>query len=104
MRYPVKDCKCEDFPCCEHADNFPDTEPEYCDACGGRGHSSFDCYPPEEEDRCEICGEYIYDHQERGEMYNLIAIEMNDLPDDHPDAQSVLCHAECGLAKGLTIA
>lgn len=31
--YPVKDCQCEDFPCCEHADNFP-SEPEYCDQCG----------------------------------------------------------------------
>lgn len=24
MAYPIKDCDCEDFPCCEHADNFPD--------------------------------------------------------------------------------
>lgn len=33
---PVKDCECEDFPCCEHADNFPimDSEAYYCDMCG----------------------------------------------------------------------
>lgn len=43
MRHPVKDCSCEDFPCCEHADNFPDTEPEYCDLCGAHGHSPLDC-------------------------------------------------------------
>jgi hypothetical protein len=33
MARPIKDCQCEDFPCCEHADNF-ETEPEYCDICG----------------------------------------------------------------------
>lgn len=33
MAQPIKDCSCEDWPCCEHADNFP-TEPEYCDICG----------------------------------------------------------------------
>lgn len=43
MRYPVKDCQCEDFPCCEHADNFPDEEPEYCEVCGGYGHSGMQC-------------------------------------------------------------
>lgn len=43
MPHPVKDCQCEDFPCCEHADNFPDSEPEYCDLCGCYGHSPFAC-------------------------------------------------------------
>lgn len=41
--FPIKDCDCEDFPCCEHADNFPSEEPEYCDLCGGSGHGSFEC-------------------------------------------------------------
>lgn len=41
MPYPVKDCQCEDFPCCEH--NIPSEEPEYCDLCGGYGHSPFEC-------------------------------------------------------------
>lgn len=53
MAYPVKDCVCEDFPCCEHADNFPDTEPEYCEVCGGYGHSGMQCpndYWDEEEE------------------------------------------------------
>lgn len=27
-RYPVRDCDCEDFPCCIHADNFPITPEE----------------------------------------------------------------------------
>jgi len=44
VRIPVKDCQCEDFPCCEHADNFPDDdEPEFCEVCGIQGHSSFKC-------------------------------------------------------------
>lgn len=37
MPIPTKDCQCEDFPCCEHADNFPvDDNPAmyYCDMCG----------------------------------------------------------------------
>jgi hypothetical protein len=36
VRYPTKDCQCEDFPCCEHADNFPaeSSEDYYCDQCG----------------------------------------------------------------------
>ena len=33
MVTPIQDCKCEDFPCCEHADNYP-AEPQYCDMCG----------------------------------------------------------------------
>lgn len=37
MRMPTRDCECEDFPCCEHADNFPEDDPMtfYCDVCGG---------------------------------------------------------------------
>lgn len=37
MPVPTKDCDCEDFPCCEHADNYPvDDNPQlyYCDICG----------------------------------------------------------------------
>lgn len=36
MRMPTRDCECEDFPCCEHADNFPEDDPMtfYCDVCG----------------------------------------------------------------------
>ncbi len=52
MSYPVKDCACEDFPCCEHADNFPAEEPRYCDMCGGY-HESLDCpvdFVDDEED------------------------------------------------------
>lgn len=46
--YPIKDCSCEDFPCCEHADNYP-SEPEYCDICGF-AHRSIDCPTGYEED------------------------------------------------------
>ena len=46
--YPIKDCNCEDFPCCEHADNYP-SEPEYCDMCGF-AHRSIDCPTGYEED------------------------------------------------------
>lgn len=44
MPYPIKDCQCEDFPCCEHADNFPNEDPMayYCDICGF-SHSPNDC-------------------------------------------------------------
>jgi hypothetical protein len=52
--YPVKDCQCEDFPCCEHADNFPETEPQYCEECGvmvGPNHNCQDyIYDPEEDE------------------------------------------------------
>ena len=37
MPVPTRDCDCEDFPCCEHADNFPvEDNPMiyYCDICG----------------------------------------------------------------------
>lgn len=36
MPVPVQDCSCEDFPCCQHADNFPveDAMAFYCDICG----------------------------------------------------------------------
>jgi hypothetical protein len=55
MTQPVKDCQCEDFPCCEHADNFPSTEPEYCDLCGRYGHSPFECQDGEwQEDEDEV--------------------------------------------------
>ena len=65
MAYPIKDCSCEDFPCCEHADNYP-SEPEFCDDCGF-AHRSIDCptgyeenVDDEEEDEapyacCECC-------------------------------------------------
>lgn len=33
MPFPIKDCECEDFPLCEHADNYP-AEPDYCNMCG----------------------------------------------------------------------
>jgi len=34
MTQPVKDCNCEDWSCCEHADNYPNEGPPYCDMCG----------------------------------------------------------------------
>lgn len=48
MPVPTKDCSCEDFPCCVHADNFPVEDPTafYCDICGfvhqGRCPDEFD--------------------------------------------------------------
>lgn len=50
MPTPVKDCRCEDFPCCEHADNFPIEEPEYCGVCGSYGHYDGQCEVDWEED------------------------------------------------------
>lgn len=51
MAYPIKDCDCEDFPCCEHADNYP-AEPEYCDVCGYTymGPVCRFCEEPDEEE------------------------------------------------------
>jgi hypothetical protein len=45
MSYPIRDCECEDFPLCIHADNF-DTEPEFCDICGWEHRGS--C-PPDDD-------------------------------------------------------
>lgn len=53
MRYPTKDCQCEDFPCCEHADNFPSEEPPYCDQCGGT-HAGICNYYDGEDDEEEL--------------------------------------------------
>jgi hypothetical protein len=54
MRIPVKDCDCEDFPLCEHADNFPeDSTSLYCDICGFErpvDHRCFDWEDEEDED------------------------------------------------------
>lgn len=49
-------------------------------------------------DRCEICGEAIKHHEEAAEMAR---------PDDGHLAEhfpSVICHAQCGLNKGMVIA
>lgn len=51
MRTPTKDCDCEDFPCCEHADNFPEDELAWCDMCGV--HHQGDCWEEPELDEWE---------------------------------------------------
>jgi hypothetical protein len=57
MTYPIKDCKCEDFPCCEHADNYP-AEPEYCNMCGYTYYTAVcpceDRYEDDEDDEDEV--------------------------------------------------
>lgn len=63
MPYPVKDCQCEDFPCCEHADNFPSEEPEYCDLCSGYGHSAFEC-------QVDVWGEFDEPDEEEAPEYD----------------------------------
>ena len=45
------------------------------------------------DDRCELCGERFYATDERAEMY-----------DPTKDEQSVLCHAQCGLSRGMEVA
>jgi hypothetical protein len=47
MPYPIKDCDCEDFPCCVHADNFGDEGPPYCDQCGFNHFG--DCFEDDED-------------------------------------------------------
>lgn len=65
MRMPIKDCQCEDFPCCEHADNSP-SEPDYCEDCGimHMGICPQEIYEDDEdycEEHCQVnCGE---DHE-----------------------------------------
>jgi hypothetical protein len=65
MPYPIKDCNCEDFPCCEHADNFGPPEPEYCDVCGWTHSPTLDCQAEDDDldewekalDHCVHCVE-----------------------------------------------
>jgi len=33
-RFPICDCWCQDWPCCEHTDNFPDDPENFCPYCG----------------------------------------------------------------------
>lgn len=49
MSYPyvssrsVRDCDCEDYPCCGHTDNIPfDNADLYCGICG-MSHYEVDC-------------------------------------------------------------
>lgn len=64
MATPIRDCECEDFPCCVHADNFPDTETipgvlivgggvSYCDVCGFVRPDDHTCYDWEDEEEEE---------------------------------------------------
>jgi hypothetical protein len=45
------------------------------------------------ETRCEICGEQFAAKAQVAEMY-----------DPNTDAQSLIVHAECGLARGFEVA
>lgn len=58
MPYPIKDCDCEDFPCCGHGDNFPVEDPMdyYCDICGmcHTGECLDDRYDSEDEDEAAL--------------------------------------------------
>lgn len=56
-------------------------------------------------ERCGICGERFGPNDERAEMYDpeqMIQIEMGNVSDD--EAESVLCHAQCGLSRGYEVA
>jgi hypothetical protein len=48
--------------------------------------------------RCEICGEAIKNHEEAAEMARP---DDGDIGEHFP---SVICHAQCGLNKGLEVA
>jgi|SRR5688572_5080030 len=45
----VRDCDCEDYPCCGHTDNIPSDEPYECDLCFTQHDPSANC-PPDWED------------------------------------------------------
>lgn len=45
----VKDCDCEDYPCCGHTDNIPSDEPYECDLCFTQHSPRANC-PPDWED------------------------------------------------------
>lgn len=49
-------------------------------------------------DRCEICGEAIKSHEEAAEMARP---DDGDIGEHFP---SVICHAQCGLNKGMEVA
>jgi hypothetical protein len=61
MSYPyvnpnhVKECNCEDYPCCGHTDNIPtfDSDWLYCDRCG-MTHKDFECDDDEWEEDDEV--------------------------------------------------
>lgn len=44
--------------------------------------------------KCELCGEKFGPNDERAEMYDPA----------HPEADSVLCHAQCGLSRNYEVA
>jgi hypothetical protein len=54
---------------------------------------------------CELCGERFGPNDERAEMFDpelMIQIEMGNVTDD--EAESVSCHAQCGLSRGYEVA
>lgn len=50
-----------------------------------------------DEQRCEICGEGVLSYNPMAEMFD-------PDPQAPPWQESVICHAECGLAKGFELA
>lgn len=50
-------------------------------------------YADENGTRCQLCGERFSPNDERAEMY-----------DPATDAESVICHASCGLARDMEVA
>ena len=60
MRYPIRDCQCIDWPCCEHADNFPPEPEDCCPYCG---------YP----DCCGDCEQDYYDDEPDDNMSDVEA-------------------------------
>lgn len=71
MALPIKDCNCEDFPCCEHADNYP-AEPEYCDVCGYTYYTAV----------CKFCEAPYDDEDDELEEYEP---ELDDDPRQYDD-------------------
>jgi hypothetical protein len=56
------------------------------------------------ETRCEICGEWIKPHEEQAEMYDPIAVDLSGPFIDYIEGMVFICHAQCGLNKGLEVA
>lgn len=58
--------------------------------------------------RCELCGELFDENSQRAEMYDPSEAEPDPVADNADfhgfEVKSVICHAECGLQKGLEVA
>lgn len=88
--------------CTKHADHLVagvDYEPAKCDNCGKNGHTPdelvacIDSMLGPGSHRCGICEEMFRRRDERAEMYDTTKPE-----------ESVICHAQCGIDKGMEIA